>query len=119
MDIPLRNNFREPTFLAGCEQLLGIELSKDLHYFCDESSPAGLVAGTQAGTVVPMKVFIKQNVIPPVGIGLEFLRPAIDRASSGGIAHKGCRQSPRDLLRYLEQVHHLTRSRGTLHFEVV
>ena len=45
---------------------------------------AGLVACTQTGTVVAVKVFMKQEAIAPVGIFLEFGGIAVDRSASVG-----------------------------------
>ena len=45
---------------------------------------ARLVTCTQTGTVVAMKVFIKQEAIAPVGIFLGFGGIAVDRSVSVG-----------------------------------
>ena len=37
----------------------------------DQGGPSGLVAGAQARAVVAVEVFIKRNVVAPVGIGLK------------------------------------------------
>lgn len=45
---------------------------------------ARLVTCTQTGTVVAVKVFMKQEAIAPVGIFLEFGGIAVDRSVSVG-----------------------------------
>jgi hypothetical protein len=44
----------------------------------DLTTPAGLVAGANAGPIVTMEVLIKQKIILPVGIALEGLLAAKD-----------------------------------------
>ncbi len=44
-----------------------------LQKFSDQTCPACLVAGTDAGARVAVKVFVKENVIAPVFIGLKLL----------------------------------------------
>ena len=41
-----------------------------------ERSQAGLMARAEPGAVIAMEVFIKENVVAPVRIGLKFLRAA-------------------------------------------
>ena len=44
-----------------------------------QTTPAGLVAGSNAGTIVTMEVLIKQEIILPVWVVLEGLLAAKDR----------------------------------------
>jgi serine/threonine protein kinase len=46
----------------------------------DDSGPAGLVAGANAGSVIPVEILVKQNQIMPTGIPLEFFSAAMERA---------------------------------------
>ena len=62
----------------------------------DQGGPSGLVAGPEARTVVAVEVFIKRNVVAPVGIGLKEPRPAQDRALAGRVAEKDPRQAAGD-----------------------
>lgn len=55
---------------------LGIQKAEEVDQF---RRVIGLVDCAEASPVVPVKVFIKQDMVAPVGIGLEFLRAAIDR----------------------------------------
>ena len=45
----------------------------------DDSCPSGLMAGSEPGAIVPVEVFVEENVIPPVGIFLELLGASVDR----------------------------------------
>ncbi len=64
-----------------------------LKEFCDEPSPAGLMAGANAGPVVPMKVFIEEDVVAPVRIALESVLGAEDGPSPGVIAQEDAYQA--------------------------
>ena len=65
----------------------------------DERGPAGLVAGSESGTVVPVKIFVERRVVFPVGVGLEIGVVAEDRASAGfGVAEEDPREPMRDLV---------------------
>src|SRR5438309_1850972 len=47
-----------------------------------EGRPAGLVAGAEASTVVAVEVFVEEEVIAPVGVRLEQVVAAEDRATA-------------------------------------
>ena len=64
--------------LSSLKQLFRIEESEELDQFGDHSCPSRLVACAESGAVVPMEVLVEENVIPPMGVGLELLRAAID-----------------------------------------
>ena len=49
-----------------------------LKNFCDEAGPAGLMACAEPGAVVAVEVFVEEDVVAPVGIGLELFRAAVD-----------------------------------------
>jgi hypothetical protein len=58
---------------ANLQGPLGVQKAVKLDELGHESGPAGLVAGAQPGTIIAVEIFIKENVIAPVGIALEFL----------------------------------------------
>ena len=66
------------------------------------------MARTQSGAVVAVEVFVKQNVVAPMGIGLELLRAAVDRTLTLFIPQEDPAEPLRDLLAHLEEVHHLS-----------
>ena len=47
------------------------------------------MAGAQPGAVVAVEVFVEQDVIAPMRIGLELLHAAVDRTPAMLIARKG------------------------------
>lgn len=48
----------------------------------NESRPPSLVARSDPGAVIPVKVFVKVDVVAPVWIVLELLEPTVDGASA-------------------------------------
>jgi hypothetical protein len=48
----------------------------------DDPRPSGLMARTDAGAVVAVEIFVKQQVIAPIGIALEFFHAAKHRPSA-------------------------------------
>ncbi len=64
--------------LADFEDLFLVKNSEELDQLGDHSCPSGLMACAQARTVVSMEVLVEENVIPPVGILLEFICPTVD-----------------------------------------
>src|SRR6266403_3637940 len=69
----------------------------------NQSGPSGLVARSNAGAIVAMKVFVKVDEVAPVWIGLKFLEPAIHRPISIRGTQKNSRQSTRQLSGCLPQ----------------
>ena len=57
--------------LTGCQERLWIESAEDLDQLGDNPGPAGLVAGARARAGVAVEVLVEENVVSPVGIGLE------------------------------------------------
>src|SRR6516165_6074888 len=62
---------------AGLKELRCVHEAKQLYQAGDHSRPSGLMAGTQARSVVPVEVLVKQDVVAPVRIGLELPRAAV------------------------------------------
>jgi hypothetical protein len=60
----------------------------------DEGGPAGLVVGAEAGAGVGVEVFVEQQVVAPVGVGLEFFHAAECRAVRGPAASFGVSNPP-------------------------
>ncbi len=54
----------------------------------DQSGPAGLMAGANAGPVVPMEIFVEEDMIAPVGVALEAVRGTEDGPPPAVIAQK-------------------------------
>ncbi len=71
------------------------------------------MAGSDAGSVVAVKVFMKGNEIAPVGIGLKLLRAAENRLAAVAAAEKDARESLRDFTSDFPKVLHPPRSGRT------
>jgi hypothetical protein len=73
--------------------LFALESVKLADHLTDESRPAGLMAGTDAGSIVAIEVFVEEQVIAPVGIILEELDVSIEGASSVFIAPENANEA--------------------------
>ena len=67
------------TSLAARQQLLSVEPSKEFDQFRNDTRPPGLMAGSQAGAIVAVEIFVEQQVVFPEWIRLEFLRSPVNR----------------------------------------
>jgi len=68
---------------------------------CDQSSPAGLVAGSAATAGVAVKIFMEGNQIAPEGIVVEELAVAEYRPPTFGTKQKNACQPPPQFFRDL------------------
>ena len=107
---------------ASCrlpEALLGSRAAEHPDQFTHQPGPAGLVTGTEAGSVVAVEVLVEEEMVTPVGILLEFFGAAIYRPAPLIVSQEDPCEPLRDLLGDLEQIHHPAGPGGTLNFEVV
>ena len=65
------------------------------------------MACSQASAIFSVKVFVEENVVPPIRISLELFGASIHRTSAGFVSQEDSRQTVGDLSSYLEQVHHI------------
>src|SRR5258705_1996016 len=77
------------------------------------------MAGSQARAVVAVEVLKEQQVVLPLGIGLELLRTSVHWPTAGFIPQEDPLQTIGYFPGYLEQVHQLARAGGTLDLKVV
>src|SRR6266404_5874209 len=77
------------------------------------------MAGAQSSSVIPVKIFVKQNQVSPPRIILEFLQRAINRPSSVLIAQKNVHQRTRYFSAHIPERHLLAGAGGTLHAEAI
>jgi hypothetical protein len=56
--------------------------------FGHKPGPAGLMARTQAGTVVPVKILVEQKIISKVGVILKKSISTVDRPLTMAITQK-------------------------------
>ena len=89
---------REGGLLAAFQALLRIERAEELDQLRHQPGPAGLMAGAEPRAVVAVEVFVEQDVVAPVGIGLELLRAAVHRPPAVLVAQEDPREPVGDLL---------------------
>jgi hypothetical protein len=65
-----------------------------LNDFGNQACPPGLVGGAYSPTIIPVEIFVKLNVIAKMGVVLELIVFAKDRALSLVIPSKKPRQTP-------------------------
>ena len=90
---------------AVFQEFLFVQETVHLQELGHQPGPAGLVTGPHTRAIIAMKKFIEQDVVAPVWVILEFIRTALDRATSLIITHKYPCQSSRDLHGHLEEIH--------------
>src|SRR5213596_3707724 len=83
----------------------------------DEAGPARLVARADAGAGVAVEVLVEEDQVAPVGVALELLRPAVDRAPTVPAPEEDPREPSRELGGHLPEVEHPAGARraGDLH----
>ena len=57
--------------LASFQGAFGVQNTVKLHGLGHEPGPTGLMACTESCAVITLEIFIEQDVVAPVGIGLE------------------------------------------------
>src|SRR5579883_953511 len=90
-----------------------------LHEFGEQAGPSGLVAGADAAAVVAVEVFVEQDQVAPVGIGLELVEVAEYRAPAVAVAQEQIVQAAREFGGDLPQTHPLAGAGGEFYLEAV
>src|SRR5439155_16344499 len=72
-----------------------------------------------AGTVVAVEVLVEEDHVPPVGVPLELLRPAVDRPASVRAAQEDPGEPPRELAGHLPEIQPCPGTGRALDLEVV
>src|SRR5437773_12113388 len=90
-----------------------------LHELGEQGGPSCLVACADARAVVAVKIFVKENQISPVGIGLEPLFAAIERPPAVAGAQENSGQPMRELLGHFPQSQHFARTRRAFNQKVI
>src|SRR6266545_5588011 len=83
-----------------------------------EAGPAGLVTRADAGAVVAMEVFVEEDQVPPVRIGLEHLEAAVHRAPAVRTDEEDAGEAPRQVGRHVPEGHRLPGARGHLDLQL-
>jgi len=60
---------------AASEKPRGLYPAEEFNQIPHEASPTGPVAGAKTGTVISVEVLVEEQIILPVGIGLDFCVP--------------------------------------------
>src|SRR5271157_5968256 len=90
---------------SGFKHLLWIQVAVKLDEFRHRPRPTRLMAGPQARSVVSVEVLVKQQVILPMGIGLELLHSPIHGTPALLVTKEDALQAGRYLPAHLKKVH--------------
>jgi hypothetical protein len=74
--------------LARMKKSMRIDFAKEFDQCCNATGPTRLMASAEAGSVVPMEIFVEQQVISPFWIILKFLSATEDRAPAVIVTQK-------------------------------
>ena len=102
---------------TGQQAFLGIN-GEIVGQINDKTTPAGLVAGANAGPIVTMEVLMKQQIILPVGIALEGLLAAKNWPLTFSIACKNGDEPVRKMLSDLVKIRHLAAAGWEFNLEI-
>src|SRR6185369_3327650 len=101
------------------EHILRLHRSENPDQAGDQSGPSGLVAGSQAGAVVAVEIFVEENQVAPVWIVLEFSGASVDGAAAYRGAQESADETIGDFASHLKQGHLDSGAGGALHFKVI
>src|SRR6266478_5246313 len=104
---------------AVFEELFRRDRHEEVHRAGDHSGPSGLMAGAEAGAVVPVEVFVKLETIAPVRIILELPRAAVHGPVAVFVAQEYAREAARDFFGDLIERHPPARPGGALDRKIV
>src|SRR4029453_12950647 len=102
---PLHRVLRKCACFTSLEKLRPVKGAEEFDKLGDDTGPARLVAGSKACAIVTVEIFVEQDVIFPLWIGLKFLRTSVHRPPAGPISQKDPGQPIGDFPCHLEQVH--------------
>src|SRR5262249_28776296 len=97
----------------------GVDEPEELDQSGDETRPARLVTGAEAGAVVAVEVLVEQEQVSPVWIRLEFPGAPVRGTGALLVTQERTHETLGDFSSNLEQVHALAGARRALHREVV
>src|SRR5215831_4717004 len=100
--------FRDSCCLAHFEHLCRSIRGEKVHHAGDETSPACLVTGAQAGPVVAMEVLVEEHEIAPMRILLEFSGATVNRPPSLAVSQEDSCEPSAQILRHLIQRHQMS-----------
>src|SRR5262249_30518335 len=85
---PLHLVLRKCAGFTSLEKLRAVKVPEEFDQLRDDTGPARLVAGSKARPIVAVEIFVKQDVIFPLWIGLKFLRTSVHRPPARAISQK-------------------------------
>src|ERR1700746_3659520 len=77
------------------------------------------MAGANSSPRVAVEIFVKQDKVAPVWVGLELFEISKHWSAASFISEKYVRYATRQLARYFPEGHHLSRSGWELNLEVI
>src|SRR5215469_7390266 len=77
------------------------------------------MARANSRPVVAMEIFVEENIVPPMGIRLEFFSASINRPSAISVACEGSNEPVSNFIRDFKHVHQTARTGRTLHSETI
>lgn len=111
--------FGEAADFAELKDAVGAGGGEEVEGAGDDTGPAGLMAGAEAGSVVAVEVFVELDVIAPEGIFLEFALAAIDGPRAVFVLEENAGEAAGDFLGDLVEVHLAAGAGGAFDGEVV
>jgi hypothetical protein len=103
------------------QELFGVYPYGKTNQSSHEACPAGLMACPDTGTIVAMEVFVEEDEVPPMRIGLAFSFAAAYGTSSviGGILQEYGIKPSAQFSSDLVEGQHFARTGGTFDFEII
>ncbi len=77
----LPDEARLEPFLGRQQHVGRLDAAEEIQQAGDDPRPTGLVAGAEAGPVVPVEVLVEEDQVTPVRILLELRGASVDRAA--------------------------------------
>jgi len=90
-----------------------------LQKLCGKTGPAGLVACTQARSIVPVKILMEPDFVRPVGLLKQSLITPLKGPGAVVPPEEKSNQVFREIVSNLAQRQHLSAPRGAFDFEII
>ena len=94
----LPDEARLEPFLRRQQHVGCVDAAEEVQQAGDDSRPTGLVAGPEAGPVVPVEVLVEEDQVTPVRVLLELRGAAVDGAAPALVPEEDAGEPSRDLL---------------------
>ena len=104
--------------LTARQHLLGRERCEELYSSRDDARPTSLMTGADARAIIAMIIFVKEQIVAPVPVVLEFLCTTKDRAPAIAIAKKDRVVAAGNFFGDLVQRHHSATASRTFYLKI-